>query len=98
LAFFGSHSPEAGLELGKGIVPMVSTAEAAEAPRTTPSAPDAGFTLVIVLVALVSLAGLLTSLMPLRIAIGWNASETWVRRIPFEITASGQPVRLSGAL
>jgi hypothetical protein len=34
----------------------------------------------------------------LRIAIGWNASETWVRRIPFEITASGQPVRLSGAL
>jgi len=34
----------------------------------------------------------------LRIAIGWNASETWVRRIPFEITASGQPVRLAGAL
>jgi hypothetical protein len=34
----------------------------------------------------------------LRIAIVWNASETWVRRIPFEITASGQPVRLAGAL
>ncbi len=34
----------------------------------------------------------------LLIAIDWTASESWVRRIPFEITASGQPVRLSGAL
>lgn len=34
----------------------------------------------------------------LRVAIRWNEGETWVRRIPFEITASGQPVRLSGAL
>lgn len=34
----------------------------------------------------------------LRIAISWNASETWVRRIPFEITASGQLVRLAGAM
>ena len=34
----------------------------------------------------------------LHIAIGWNASETWVRRISFEITASGQLVRLAGAL
>lgn len=34
----------------------------------------------------------------LRIAIDWTASESWVRRIPFEITVSGQPVRLSGAL
>lgn len=34
----------------------------------------------------------------LRVAISWNASETWVLRIPFEITASGQPLRLGGAL
>jgi hypothetical protein len=34
----------------------------------------------------------------LRIAIDWNASESWVLRIPFEITASGQPVRLAGVL
>ena len=34
----------------------------------------------------------------LRIAINWSPSETWVRRIPFEVTASGHPLRLSGRL
>lgn len=34
----------------------------------------------------------------LRIAIDWAPNETWVRRVPFEVTASGQPLRLSGRL
>ena len=97
LAFFGSHSPEAGSELGKGIVPMVSTAEAAEAPRTTPSAPDAGFTLVIVLVALVSLSGLLTSLMLLSRDATLTA-RVIERQVVARVTEASVFARLKAAL
>lgn len=34
----------------------------------------------------------------LRLAIRWTDSESWVRRIPFEVTGSGRPMRLDGSL
>jgi hypothetical protein len=97
LAVFGSHSPESSSELGKGSVPMVSTAEARDAPTTPPSKPDSGFTLVIVLVALVSLAGLLTSLMLLSRDATLTA-RVIERQVVARVTEASVFARLKAAL